>query len=134
VKAAELMGTSVERLESIVGDRAVVELRVHGVSGTPPNELLDRDEVRRVDQRGPTGFYRPADSAQELDHNGDQRPDAYLEGYAWGGLTSGALSALGADIKDVDGPWRGARGSMKLGVRRPPTSCGLGAGLARLKD
>ena len=39
-----------------------------------------------------------------------------------------------ADLKDVDGPWRGARGSMKLGVRRPPTSCGLGAGLARLKD
>jgi hypothetical protein len=62
------------------------------VSGTPPNELLDRAEVRRVDQRGPTGFYRPADPAQELDHNGDQRPDAYLEGYAWGGLTSGAFS------------------------------------------
>jgi enoyl-CoA hydratase len=31
-------------------------------------------------------------------------------------------------LKDVDGPWRGARGSMKLGARRPPTSCCLGAG------
>ena len=86
------MSRSVERQETIVDDCAVVELRVHGVSGTPPNELLDRDVVRRVDQHGPTGFYRPADPAQELDHNGDQRPDAFLEGYAWGGLTSGAFS------------------------------------------
>jgi len=99
MKAAEPMNASVERQESIVDDCAVVELRVHGVSGTPPNELLDRDEVRRVDRdergnhrRGPTGFYRPADPARELDHNGDQRPAAYLEGYAWGGLTSGAFS------------------------------------------
>jgi hypothetical protein len=72
--------------------RRVVELRVHGVSGTPPTELLDRAEVRRVDQSGPTGFYRPSDPQQVRDHNGPQRPEAYLEGYAWGGLTSGAAS------------------------------------------
>jgi hypothetical protein len=86
------MSASVERQEPILDDCSVVELRVHGVSGTPPEELLDRAAVRRFDEGGPTGFYRPADPEQLLDHNGDQQPDAYLEGYAWGGLTSGAIS------------------------------------------
>jgi hypothetical protein len=34
-------------------------------------------------------------------------------------------------VSDFDGLWRGARGSLKLGARRPLTSCALGAGRAR---
>ncbi len=74
----------------IVERYEVVELRVHGVSGTPPRELLDRADARPVgEQSGPTGFYRPAVGEPVLDHNGDQKPDAYLEAYVWGGLNSG---------------------------------------------
>ncbi len=73
----------------------VVELRIHGVSGTTPEELLERPTAARLrlrsglDKPGPTGFYRPAGD-KLLDHNGDQQPQAFLEGYTWGGLTSGA--------------------------------------------
>jgi hypothetical protein len=82
----------------VVDQHPVVELRIHGVSGSPPAELLERaqvEPVRRrsgVDRRGPTGFHRPAPGEDPLDHNGDQRPQAFLEGYTWGGLTSGAPS------------------------------------------
>ena len=38
---------------------SVVELRVHGVSGTPPEELLDRQLVRQVAGDKTAGFYRP---------------------------------------------------------------------------
>lgn len=75
----------------------VVELRVHGVSGTPPEELLDRAEVYRVAGDKTAGFYRPRLADERTDgtwapllpgsHRGPQ-----LEGYAWGGLTSGAPS------------------------------------------
>jgi hypothetical protein len=85
----------------------VVELRVHGVSGTPPEELLDRPLVRQVAGDATAGFYRPRLPAEILDEpfrdprvgDGAAAPDvtgaapgAYLEGYAWGGLTSGAPS------------------------------------------
>jgi hypothetical protein len=48
-------------------ERRVVELRVHGVSGTPPGELLDRPLVRQVAGDGITGFYRPRLAAEALD-------------------------------------------------------------------
>ncbi|HLU57504.1 MAG TPA: hypothetical protein VKZ81_18775 [Pseudonocardia sp.] len=74
-----------------MGGRRVVELRVHGVSGTSPEELLGDPHPRpappggdrgRRGRRPLTGFYRPAAGTS-------------LEGYAWGGLTSGrGLRAL----------------------------------------
>ena len=78
-------------------DRDVVEVRVHGVSGTPPQDLLDRPNVVLLDGDARAGFYRSANP----DDIGDRyvsRPGAsigdfdgpYLEGYAWGGLTSGS--------------------------------------------
>jgi hypothetical protein len=72
----------------------VVELRVHGVSGTPPQELLDRDVVRRVAGTATVGFYRPTLREQRTDEPPDGPPGsgAPLEGYSWGGLTSGAPS------------------------------------------
>lgn len=73
----------------------IVELRVHGVSGTPPEALLDRAEVRQVSGDTIAGFYRPAQGGQLRDHQpnttgADSGPG--LEAYSWGGITSGARS------------------------------------------
>lgn len=85
---------------------SVVELRVHGVSGTPPEELLDRQLVRQVAGNKTAGFYRPRLREEWRDRPsndpgsdarpyavGDQTlPPPLLEGYSWGGLTSGSPS------------------------------------------
>ena len=84
----------------------VVELRVHGVSGTPPEELLDRLDVRRVAGDGTAGFYRPIMREQWRDRPSNEAatdaepyatkhepdPPPLVEGYCWGGLTSGSPS------------------------------------------
>lgn len=75
--------------------RHVVELRVHGVSGTPPEALLDRAEVRQVGGDKIAGFYRPVLRTQLRDHQPittDAATGPGLEGYSWGGITSGARS------------------------------------------
>lgn len=74
----------------------VVELRVHGVSGTPPEQLLDTPLVEQVAGDGTAGFYRPRLPQERRDPR-DPSDDVHssgplLEGYAWGGLTSGAPS------------------------------------------
>ncbi|MCW2566363.1 MAG: sle [Mycobacterium sp.] len=71
----------------------VVELRVHGVSGTPPEELLDRPLVRPVAGDRTAGFYRPRLAVERADvPPGSTGSGAALEAYSWGGLTSGAPS------------------------------------------
>ncbi|HEY0485997.1 MAG TPA: hypothetical protein VGD72_07090, partial [Mycobacteriales bacterium] len=45
---------------AVHGSVPVVELRVHGVSGTPPEELLERTPLVRVAGDRTAGFYRPA--------------------------------------------------------------------------
>ena len=59
-----------------------VELRVHGVSGTPPTGMLDVHDVElAVDCGAGSAFYRPrgqVDGQRKL-----------LEAYSWGGLTGG---------------------------------------------
>jgi hypothetical protein len=104
----------------------VVELRVHGVSGTPPDELLERTPLVRVAGDGTAGFFRPAVGELRTDDpparaddppgrtdgppaRTDDPPDradappgrtdgpppgghTLLEGYSWGGLTSGAAA------------------------------------------
>jgi hypothetical protein len=72
----------------------VLELRVHGVAGTPPQDMLgvDASDVVQVagDQR--TGFYRCADGVNPY---GPARPDnVAVEAYSWGGLTSGVTGFL----------------------------------------
>src|SRR6185503_20160613 len=65
---------------------AIVELRIHGVSNTPPESMLKdwahpRPEARLVFGDEQTGFYRrvgDSDGAPEL-----------TEAYSWGQLTSG---------------------------------------------
>jgi hypothetical protein len=72
----------------------VVELRVHGVSGTPPQDLLDRPLVTQVAGDRIAGFYRPRLAVERTDTPTDSpaTPGAPLEGYVWGGLTSGSPS------------------------------------------
>lgn len=72
----------------------MVELRVHGVSGTPPEDLLDRPLVRQVAGDKIAGFYRPRLAEEWTDQAvGSQAVTGpYLEGYVWGGFTSGSPS------------------------------------------
>ncbi|MEP6815411.1 MAG: hypothetical protein ABI873_07680, partial [Marmoricola sp.] len=64
-----------------------VELRVHGVSGTPPEELLDRPHVRQVDGDDRSRFFRAVGADGELLPS----PDGHvLEGFHWGSYTSGS--------------------------------------------
>lgn len=60
-----------------------VELRVHGVGGTPPESILDDDDPMRVRGDDTAGFYRRREPA-EGGHT--------LEAYSWGGLTSRTAS------------------------------------------
>ena len=77
----------------------VVELRVHGVSGTPPHSMLGLDDprdVRRLDRGGTddlTGFYVARHPAKT---SGPSLPaDGSREAYSWGSLTSSAGGLLG---------------------------------------
>jgi Na+-transporting methylmalonyl-CoA/oxaloacetate decarboxylase gamma subunit len=64
-----------------------VELRVHGVSGTPPVDMLDHPLVKQVAGDTDGRFFRPVDSAG----NEVRGPDGHiLEGYHWGPQTSGS--------------------------------------------
>jgi hypothetical protein len=80
------MASAPERIEPHV---VPVELRVHGVSGTPPEQMLvspgiDHPAVRQVAGDSAAGFY-----VQDTPH------PPPIEAYSWGGLTSGGkLRAL----------------------------------------
>ena len=68
------------------------ELRVHGVSGTPPESMLDHPTVRRVSGDAASGFYRRVWQAESIAADDDRD---VLEAYSWGGLTAGSkLRAL----------------------------------------
>ncbi len=72
----------------------VVELRVHGVSGTPPEALLScpTEFLEEVAGDKSAGFYR---RQPWLDDATSGPPGAWrkvLEAYSWGGLTSGPAS------------------------------------------
>ena len=66
----------------------ITELRVHGVSGTPPEAMLQQSAVKLVSGDTTAGFYRPVWEAEPKPDPGGARP-APLEAYCWGGLTSG---------------------------------------------
>ena len=67
----------------------VTELRVHGVSGTPPEAMLQQSAVKLVSGDTTAGFYRPVWEAEPKPDPAGARP-APLEAYCWGGLTSGS--------------------------------------------
>jgi hypothetical protein len=64
-----------------------VELRVHGVSGTPPEDMLDSPLVRQVAGDLDGRFVRPvnADGTEVRANDGH-----IVEGYHWGPQTSGS--------------------------------------------
>jgi hypothetical protein len=64
-----------------------VELRVHGVSGTPPEDLLARPHVRQVDGDKKSRFFRAVDSDDKVLTGDDGHT---IEGYHWGRYTSGS--------------------------------------------
>jgi hypothetical protein len=63
------------------------ELRIHGVSGTPPEDTLGHPHARRVTGDADAGIYRRV--WERRDHAEDVEKD-HLEAYSWGGLTSGS--------------------------------------------
>jgi len=67
-----------------------VELRVHGVSGTPPEALLAHPHVKQVAGDGYSRFFRPVGgNGKEL-----RADDGHtIEGYHWGQFTSGSWRA-----------------------------------------
>ena len=64
-----------------------VELRVHGVSGTPPEELLARPHVLQVDGDDRSRFFHAVDSAGRVQAADDGHA---VEGFHWGRYTSGS--------------------------------------------
>jgi hypothetical protein len=66
-----------------VPEDGVTELRVHGVGGTPPQDMLDEVKPRQVTGDRIAGMWRGA----------DRRSDWHREAYAWGGLTSRAFTS-----------------------------------------
>ena len=74
---------------ALVPMSGVTELRVHGVGGTPPAEMLGTPAPRQVSGDATAGCWRGPDAA---DDDGRVR---HVEAYAWGGLTArSATSAL----------------------------------------
>ncbi|MFU8871604.1 hypothetical protein [Micromonospora sp. SL4-19] len=63
-----------------------VELRVHGVSGTSADGILDHPIVVRVAGDQHAGFYRPRPGTGEA---GGAAPGVAVEAYRWGALTAG---------------------------------------------
>ncbi|HEU5333547.1 MAG TPA: hypothetical protein VFU73_12290 [Actinocrinis sp.] len=69
------------------GTAGYTELRVHGVSGTPPESMLEYPWITRVAGDANAGFYRRVwPTAQASQDDAESRREAY----SWGGLTSGS--------------------------------------------
>lgn len=64
----------------------VTELRIHGVGGASPEELLGVPHTRLVAGGEDAGFFRPASWMPSMTSADD------LEAYSWGGITSRARS------------------------------------------
>lgn len=87
----------------------VLELRIHGVSNTPPHDMLDvqADQVHRVIGDQLAGFWTvDGDAAAELtpDQRGYTPPGVRREAYSWGGLartTPGGTAPLGQAVLAV---------------------------------
>ncbi|HEX9337042.1 MAG TPA: hypothetical protein VF892_14200, partial [Pseudonocardiaceae bacterium] len=78
-------------------DTRVIELRVHGILGTTPEHLVDAVAAVDVAGDGAGRLVRPADRLRRpapgavLKADGRPLPRT-LEGYVWGGLTSGGIA------------------------------------------
>jgi hypothetical protein len=78
--------------DAVTHGPSLYEIRVHGVSGTPPPAMLQVPNVIRVAGDSAAGFYQPATASTA---HPDPQPDTLVEAYSWSGLTSGGkLRAL----------------------------------------
>ncbi|HYB38322.1 MAG TPA: hypothetical protein VEF72_23050 [Mycobacterium sp.] len=79
----------------------VVELRVPGVSGTPPEELLGcpTEMLQQLSGDKVAGVYRCRPGS---DTPGTSATSPQIEGYYWGGLTSGAATLVAYRCGDGD--------------------------------
>jgi len=75
--ASELPGPNAEGMPD------VTEIRVHGVSGTPPEDLLQIQPLRQVDGDDTARFLRRSQAPQE---------PPVREAFHWGSMTSGSVS------------------------------------------
>lgn len=78
-------------------DTRVVELRVHGVLGTTPDELTDAVASVDVAGDGVGRIVQPADRLRRpvpgpVLATGDRSVPRIVEGYVWGGMTSGGAA------------------------------------------
>ena len=68
----------------------VTELRIHGVSGTPPSSMLEDPQPVQVWGDKIAGFFRRRADAPPQPGRDPKTKDRNLEAYSWGGLTAGA--------------------------------------------
>ncbi|WP_260474782.1 hypothetical protein [Streptomyces sp. WAC 05379] len=68
---------------------AALELLVHGVGGTTPQEMLDDPRTVRITGDGTAAVFRRADDVDAEDRPDDQREQPVPEAYVWCNLTSG---------------------------------------------
>lgn len=75
----------------VSGGKTVIELRVHGVSGTPPEAMLScpKEFLEQLSGDADAGFFR---RQEWIDRAATPPSDATrwrrMEAYSWGGLTS----------------------------------------------
>ncbi|MFI1728066.1 hypothetical protein ACH40E_02245 [Streptomyces acidicola] len=68
---------------------AALELLVHGVGGTTPEEMLNDPRTVRITGDGTAAVFRRVDDADAEDHSEDHRGEPVPEAYVWSNLTSG---------------------------------------------
>jgi hypothetical protein len=74
-------------VEPQVERHGLTELRLHGVGGTTPENLLGDLAPQQVSGDRIAGFYRTADLPDRR-VDGSHLPGRHVEAYSWGGLTS----------------------------------------------
>ena len=84
-----MQGPAVKAMSGSVhqGRKGWTELRVHGVSGTPPDEMLQHAQTKMVAGDGNAAFYRRRYDSPLVSADDDGQR---VEAYSWGGLTAGA--------------------------------------------
>src|SRR4051812_9614377 len=66
-----------------------LELLVHGVGGTTPQDMLDDPVPVRITGDDTAGIYRRREDADAESRPGDYRDRPVPEAYSWSNLTSG---------------------------------------------